>query len=214
MTEFSGANDKSDFDGNTLLLECQNNEYIFISGSEISKFDTDNKIRDDISLMRNKMCPHAIMAGACTYFIDHHYKFIENDKTEEGTLLNTTNNNLGPFLYHLAKWGKDSFKVLEHTQIHTFYPHNEEDVEDEDDVLVQEDEELIETNYTNWNNEVVKIFNQKCVICYERDGVFAFRQCGHQCICEDCYQCRGDIDLLKCVACRTQFFYYINGDII
>ena len=32
MTEFSGARDKIDFDGNTLLLECEDNEYVYISG--------------------------------------------------------------------------------------------------------------------------------------------------------------------------------------
>ena len=31
-TEFSGAGDKIHFDGNTLLLECENNEYVYISG--------------------------------------------------------------------------------------------------------------------------------------------------------------------------------------
>ena len=37
MTEFSGAADiSSDFDGNTLLLQCENNEYIYISGLEMS----------------------------------------------------------------------------------------------------------------------------------------------------------------------------------
>ena len=33
MTEFSGAADNSsDFQGNTLLLQCENNEYVYISG--------------------------------------------------------------------------------------------------------------------------------------------------------------------------------------
>ena len=32
-----------------------------------------------------------------TYFLYHCYKFIENDKTEEGTLLNATNNGLDPY---------------------------------------------------------------------------------------------------------------------
>ena len=73
-------------------------------------------------------------------------------------------------------------------------------------IVVEEDEEnedLIETIYTNGNNEMVKLFNQMCVICLERDSVYAFRQCGHQCICEQCYQKNGDIDMLKCVVCRT-----------
>ena len=67
----------------------------------------------------------------------------------------------------------------------------------------EEDENLFETPYLNGNNEVVKIFNQKCVICLERDSVYAFRQCGYQCICVDCYQSKGDINMLKCVVCRT-----------
>ena len=50
---------------------------------------------------------------------------------------------------------------------------------------------------------MVKIFNQKCVICLERDSDYAFRQCGRQCICEQCYQKEGDIDILKCFVCRT-----------
>ena len=34
MTEFSGADNTSDFEGNTLLLQCENNEYVYISGLE------------------------------------------------------------------------------------------------------------------------------------------------------------------------------------
>ena len=34
MTEFSGTRDKNVFDGNTLLLECENNENVYISGLE------------------------------------------------------------------------------------------------------------------------------------------------------------------------------------
>ena len=49
----------------------------------------------------------------------------------------------------------------------------------------------------------LKIFSQKFVICLERNSIYAFRQCGHQCICEQCYQNKGDVDILKCVVCRT-----------
>ena len=71
--------------------------------------------------------------------------------------------------------------------------------------MVEEDEEnedLIETIYANGNNELVKIVNQKFVICLERDSNYAFRQCGHQCVCEDCYQNKDKIDIIKCVVCR------------
>ena len=46
MTEFPGAGDKNDSDGNTLLLECENNELVYISGLEIFQFKTDDKIID------------------------------------------------------------------------------------------------------------------------------------------------------------------------
>ena len=205
------AGDKIDFDGNTLLIECEKNEYVYISGSDITKFKTDDKIIDYISLMGNNMIPYAIMIGErYTYFLYYRYKIIENDKIEEGTLLNATNTSLDPYDYHLEKCGIDSFKKLERILIHSFWVghgENEESENDDDDLfeedVVEENEDLIETQYFNGNNEVVKIFNQKCVICYERESVYAFRQCGPQCICEQCYQSKGDIDILKCVVCRT-----------
>ena len=204
MTEFSGARDKNEFGGNTLLLKCEDNEYVYISGLEITKFKIDDKIIDYISLMGNNMIPYAIMIGErYTYFLCHHYKFIENDIIEEGTLLNATNNSLDPYDYHLEKCGINSFKKLERSLIHTFWEGHEEDQDENIEDEVEEDEILIEPNYTNGDNEVVKIFNQKCVICYQRESVYAFRQCGHQCICEQCYRGRGGIDILKCVVCRT-----------
>ena len=207
MTEVSGAGDSSEFDGNTVLLECGDNEYVYISGFGSSKFKTDDKIIDYISLMGNNMSIYTFAIGEkCTYFISTNYKYIENDKIEEGTLLNATNNSLDPFDYHIGKCSVDSFKALEHTRIQTCWPNvgeDEEKEEDEDDVLDDENEDMVETKYCNGNNEVVKNFNQKCVIYYERDSVYAFRQCGHQCICEQCYQNKGDIDILKCVVCRT-----------
>ena len=207
MTEFSGANNSQDYDGNTLLLEFEDNEYVYISGLEIFKFKSDDKIIDYISLIGNNMIPYTFAVGEkYTYFLYYRYKFIENDKIEESTLLNATNTSLDPYDYHLEKCGIDFFKILERSLIHSFWPGHGED--DDDGDLVEEDvvernEDLIETQYFNGNNEVVKIFNQMCVICYERESVYAFRQCGHQCICEQCYQSKGDIDILKCVVCRT-----------
>ena len=96
-------------------------------------------------------------------------------------------------MYHFEKCGVYSFKKLERSLIHTFWLGHGEDKENEDDISDEEDEveedgDLIETQYLNGNNEVVKIFNQKCVTCLEKDSDYAFRQCGHQCICEQCYQ--------------------------
>ena len=202
MTEFSGfANNSSEFDGNTPLVECENNEYVFITGLEIIKFKFDDKIIDYISLMGNNMIPHAIMIGEKhTYFLYHHYNFIENDTILEGTLLNASRSSLDPYDYHIGRCGVDSFKKLDHSLIHTLWPDHGEDQDQNENI---EDEILIEPSYTNGNNDVVKNFNQKCVICFERDSVYAFRQCGHQCICERCYENKGDIDILTCIVCRT-----------
>ena len=88
MTRSSGAaNNSSELDGNTLLVECENNEYVYISGLEITKIKIDDKIIDYISLMGKNMIPHAIMIGErYTYFLYHRYKFIENDKILEVSL--------------------------------------------------------------------------------------------------------------------------------
>ena len=164
--------------------------------------------------MGNNLIPYAIVLGEqYTYSLYNRYIFVENDEIEEGALLNATNASLDPFEYHLEKCGKDSFKKLEHRLIHTCWPCHGENGDDEDEISDVEDEveadenekdeNLIEIQYRNGNNEVVKTFIQKCVICSERDSDYAFRQCIHQCICEQYYQNKGDIDILKCVVCRT-----------
>ena len=140
--------------------------------------------------MGNNMTPYAFMIGErYTYFLYHRYKFIENYKIEEGTLLNGTDGSLDPYDYHVEKCGVDAFKKLERSLIHTFWSGHGEDDDLVEEDIVEEDENLIEPDYCNGNNEVVKIFG--------------FRHCGHQCICEQCYQNKGDIDILKCVVCRT-----------
>ena len=79
--------------------------------------------------MGNNMVPYAIIVGEMyTYFLYNRYKFIENDKIEEG--------------------GKDAFKKLEHTQIHTYWPGVGEDEENEDDDLFEEDEDKEDLNET------------------------------------------------------------------
>ena len=143
MIEFSGsANNSSEFDGNTLLVECENNEYVYISGLEITKFKIDDKIVDYISLMGNNMIPHAIMIGEKhTYLLYHHYKFIENDKILESTLLNASRSSLDAYDYHIGRCGIDSFKKLDHSLIHTLWPDHGENIENEsdDNDLVEED---------------------------------------------------------------------------
>ena len=114
------------------------------------------------------MIPYAIMVGErYTYFLYHRYKFIENDKIEENTLLNATNDSLDPFDYHVEKCGIDSFKKLNPSLIHTFWTGHGGDIENENDDLIEENEDNIqedvnihELEYTNGDNKIVKVFNQ------------------------------------------------------
>ena len=57
------SQDIVNFDGNTLLLEGENNEYVYISGLEIIKFETEDKNIDYISLMGNNIIPYPIAIG-------------------------------------------------------------------------------------------------------------------------------------------------------
>ena len=87
------------------------------------------------------------------FFIDYHYKFIECDKIEEGTLLNSPD----PIDYHIEKCGKDAFKKLERSLIHTFWPVLGEDIEAGEDEIEEGEADVIihEIENTDGSNEVV-----------------------------------------------------------
>ena len=167
--EFSGALNNPNFDGNTILLECEDRKYVYISELEIFEFRIDDKNLDYISLMGNNMMPCTFAIGEkYTYFISTHYKFIENDKIEEGTLLNLSSDSLDPYDYHLSKKVLDCFKkllggnIIHSSKLSMESGYMEEIVEDE-----ESDEEVVnihELEYTDGSNDVVKFFNQKGVI--------------------------------------------------
>jgi hypothetical protein len=56
-TEFSGAKDSPEFDGNTILLELPRNKYVFI-GSEIFSFTSFSKIVEYYSPVGNSAVPY------------------------------------------------------------------------------------------------------------------------------------------------------------
>ena len=156
--------------------------------------------------MGNNMTPYVFAVGSrYTYFISTPFKFIENDKIEQGMILNSSNDDLDLYDYHLSKNGMDCFKnLLECNRIHSSWPgkecgFTEENVEDEEDV----EEDVNEIEYMDGGTEVVEVFNQKCVVCLERVSDYIFNQCGHRCVCEEYYQNIGYIDILKCVTGRT-----------
>ena len=140
MKEFSGAMHYSNFKGIIILLEVEDKKYVYISGFENFEFKTDDKVLDYISLVGNNMIPYTFATGGkYTYFISTHYKFIENDRIEEGTLLNPWSDSLAPYDYHLSKKGLGcSKKLLECNRFHgnwlsTESGDMEEIVEDEED---------------------------------------------------------------------------------
>ena len=73
MSEFSGALNILNFDGNTILLECEDSKHLCTSGLEIFALRTDDKIIDCISLMGNNMIPYTFAVGEkYTCFIRTH----------------------------------------------------------------------------------------------------------------------------------------------
>ena len=104
--------------------------------------------------MENMMTPYSFAAGEkYTYFTSAHYKIIENDKIEDGTLLNLSSNSFDPFDYHVNKNGLDCFKLLDFNRIH--YPWRDMEFGIMDGIvgsmepLVKDVEENL--IYVNWN---------------------------------------------------------------
>ena len=124
--------------------------------------------------MCNNVIPYTFAVGEkYTYFISTHYKFIENDKIQEGTLLNSLNDSLDPYDYHLSKNGLRCLKkLLECNRIHSSWlgiecGFMEEIVEDEEDV--EECDNIQELEYTDGSNNVVKIFSLN--VLYALNGI-------------------------------------------
>ena len=116
ITEKSRACDCSVFDCNTILVGSDvigYNEYVFISRFEINIFSTDDEIRDFIYLMGISMIPSDIAVGEkYTYFSSDQYKLFENERNNERTFLNFTNNSVDAYDYHVLKCDEGAFKTL------------------------------------------------------------------------------------------------------
>ena len=64
-----------------------------------------------------------VVGSRYSYFIWTYSKFIENDKIVEGTLINSSNDSLDPYDYHLSKNGLVCSKnLLECNRIHSSWP--------------------------------------------------------------------------------------------
>ena len=82
MTEFSGAEDKEVFNGNTILLEIgkENNKhrYVYIGGDRVCSFLTNDKIYKYLSNMGNNLTPYSIAIGyENSYYLTPYFRYIK-----------------------------------------------------------------------------------------------------------------------------------------
>ena len=85
ITEFSGAEDKAVFDGNTILLQIgiENNKYryVYIDDNMVCSFLTNDRIYKYISNMGNNLTPYSIAIGfENIYYLTPYFKFVEKGK--------------------------------------------------------------------------------------------------------------------------------------
>ena len=163
--------------------------------------------------MGNNLIPTAMAIGEkYIYFLFHLYKNMKVEKIGKGIFSTFTNDGVDPYDYHLAKCGEGAFETMECNQIHRFHPNEEaeEDVVEEDfwiahreiEFWAEEQKILNKPAYCKGNNEMVMIFNRKCVICFEKSSAHEFHQCGHQCVYDICWN-SSTVKMLNCAVCRT-----------
>ena len=173
---------------------------MFVGGESVYFFETEDKIVKLISNVLNYQVPCAYAYGERSIyylsdqFIFIPYKSIINEKriSEMDVMCDTFN-----FLYNTSEGERIKLKSL--SLIATRF--NDDSFEEYFNYMmtgiIEDEEDEIEIIY-NGTNEIVKIFNQKCVICLDNDSIYAFRNCGHLCLCENCF----DPKITKCVVCR------------
>ena len=87
MTDFSGAEDKEVFDGNTILLKIgeENNKhkYVHIGGDMVCSFQTNDGIYKYISNMGNNLTPYSIVIGwENIYYLTPFFKFAKKENID------------------------------------------------------------------------------------------------------------------------------------
>ena len=124
LPKMSGAYDRKTSDGNTLLLklseENDKHRFVYFGGDKVCSFLTDVGIYEYISNMGNNLTPYSIAIGEGNiYFFTQHFKFIKRNRNDESILLNTNQNSVDPFHYHVSYCGKNYFKTLRLYIVHS-----------------------------------------------------------------------------------------------
>ena len=118
MTEFSGAEDKEVFDGNTILLkigkEDNKHRYVYIGGDMVSSFMANDNIYEYVSNMGNNLSPYSFAVDKENYYLlAPNFKYIKKDKIHYDTILNG--------IYIPDSDLKESFDEIELCKIHSNY---------------------------------------------------------------------------------------------
>ena len=87
MTEFSGAEDKEIFSGNTILLkvseENDKHRYVYIGGDMICSFLTNDKIYKYISNVGNNLTPYSIAIGwENIFYLTPYFRVIKKENID------------------------------------------------------------------------------------------------------------------------------------
>ena len=87
MTEFSGARDDSIWDGNTILLELEDEKYTFIGNNGVCSFETEDKIIKFTSNVGNNCVPYAVAYGEKNiYYMDDMFQFIPYNSIQDNDI--------------------------------------------------------------------------------------------------------------------------------
>ena len=126
MTEMSGAYDKSEFNGNTILHKMNEKNvkqrYMYIGGDMICSSITHDNVYKYISNMGNNSTPYSIaIDDENSYFLTPHFKFITGEKNNYNELLKTKEGSVDPLDYHVSNCAKNSFEKLRKNKVHSNY---------------------------------------------------------------------------------------------
>ena len=116
MTEFSGAEDRAVFNGNTILLkiaeESIKHRFVYIGGDLVCSFITNDRICKYISNKGKMLNSYIIATGEENYYLlAPNFKFIKKDKIDYDTILDG--------VYVPDSVLKESFEEIEFCKFHS-----------------------------------------------------------------------------------------------
>ena len=96
MTEFSGAEDKQVFNGNTILLykgqDNNRHRYVYIGGDMVCTFLTNDRINKYISNMGNNLTPYSKAIGwENIFYLTPYFRVIEKTNIDVDDIDNLFN---------------------------------------------------------------------------------------------------------------------------